>query len=69
MKYRTSDGDVLDAIAWKVYGREGMVTAIYEANPGLADIGPLLPAGLLINLPEPPAAMPAAPMVRLWGAA
>lgn len=69
MNYRTKNGDVVDAIAWKVYGRDGMAVAIYEANPGLADLGPVLPAGLLIALPDAPVVPPAAPAVRLWGAA
>jgi len=69
MKYRTKDGDVVDMIAWKVYGREGMAVAIYEANPGLADIGPILPAGVLIDLPDAPVVQATAPAVRLWGAA
>ena len=58
--YRTRDGDAVDAIARRHYGpRAGLVEAVLEANPGLADHGARLPAGLLIALPplppEPPA--------------
>jgi phage tail protein X len=53
IKYRTSENDMLDWIAWKHYGKQsGAVEAILEANPGLADKGDKLPAGLVINLPE-----------------
>ena len=58
--YRTRDGDAVDAVARRHYGpRAGLVEAVLEANPGLADHGARLPAGLLIALPplppEPPA--------------
>lgn len=65
MIYRTKDGDVLDLICHKYYGDAPCsVEAVYEANRGLADLGPVLPAGVLIELP---AAQPieAAP-IRLW---
>lgn len=65
--YKTSDGDTVDYIAWKVYGTQaGRVTEqVLEANPGLADQGPILPAGLTITLPD--IAQPAPVQgVRLW---
>ena len=53
IKYRTSENDMLDWIAWRHYGTQaGAVEAIMEANPGLADKGDKLPAGLIIILPE-----------------
>lgn len=54
LTYRTSDGDTADYIAWKHYGTQDgrAVEQLVNANPGLADIGPLLPAGLLITLPD-----------------
>ena len=52
--YITSDGDTADSIAWKVYGTQGarVVERLLEANKGLADQGPELPAGLVVTLPE-----------------
>lgn len=64
--YRTRDGDMLDAICWLHYGRQsGAVEAVLEANPGLADLGPVYSTGTLITLPDlaPPAPVP---LVRLW---
>ncbi len=52
MIYTTKDGDVLDRLCWKYYGFESAVTAVLEANPGLADLGPVLSAGVEITLPE-----------------
>ena len=52
-RYRTKDGDVLDAVCLAWYGRaRGAVEAVLAANPGLAERGPVLPAGILIELPE-----------------
>lgn len=52
--YITKDGDTADYIAWKYYGNQdaGTVETLLDANKGLADRGPVLPAGLVINLPE-----------------
>lgn len=52
--YITKDGDTADYIAWKYYGNQdaGTVETLLIANKGLADRGPVLPAGLVINLPE-----------------
>ncbi len=64
---RTLDGDVLDEICWRRYGREDAVPAVLAANPGLADQPPILPAGIAIVLPPLPAAEPSPAAVRLWG--
>lgn len=64
--YRTIDGDMVDAICKGHYGREDMTVAVYEANPGLAALGSVLPKGILILLPEPPETSVRKP-IRLWG--
>lgn len=52
-KYRTKEGDVLDAICAKYYGNEhGTTEAVLQANPNLCKLPVLLPAGLVITLPE-----------------
>lgn len=52
--YKTRDGDVIDNITWLHYGVEGpsVLRAVYDANPGLADAGAVLPRGLTIVLPD-----------------
>ena len=65
--YRSKAGDVLDAIVWRHYGRQDarIVETVLQANPGLADLGPVLPAGQRVILP--PIADPAPREgVRLW---
>jgi len=49
----TSDGDTADFIAWKHYGTtDGLVVEqLLDANKGLSDMGPVLPAGVLVYLP------------------
>lgn len=52
--YQTRDGDTLDLVCFDHYGKEAVnqsVVAVLEANPGLADYGPVLPAGIAIILP------------------
>lgn len=65
--YTTKDGDTVDAIAWKFYGAttNKVVETVLDANRGLADYGPELPAGLQITLPA--IAAPATTQgVKLW---
>ena len=51
--YRTREGDMLDWICLRHYGESSrFVEAVLAANPGLADLGPVYPAGVLIELPE-----------------
>lgn len=65
--YRTRAGDVLDELCWRHYGRRaGAVEAVLEANPGLADHGPILPADLRLDLPNLPADRAAPAPVQLW---
>lgn len=54
LQYRTSDGDTADLIAWKYYGTTErlVVEQLLSANKGMADMGPLLPAGFLVDLPD-----------------
>lgn len=66
-QYAASTGDTVDFIAWRVYGTQdsGVVEQLLEANPGLADMGPQLQAGTLVNLPDIDTTAKAAG-IRLW---
>lgn len=66
VKYRTKDGDQIDAICWKHYGRENVAEAVLEANPRLADYGLKLPAGIVIILPDLDAPAAASSTIKLW---
>lgn len=65
-RYRTKQGDMVDAICKAQYGTEAHLPMVLDANPGLADLGPVLPVGLLVDLPEQPAD-PVRSVMRLWG--
>lgn len=64
MKYRTSDQDRVDLIAWKVYGDAKHTQTIYESNPHLRDQPILLPAGVVLELPE--IKQEPKPTIELW---
>lgn len=64
---RAHQNDTVDNLCWRYYGRTAGVTeAVLEANPGLADNGPILPQGLIVNMPEAQTSAPQRQMVNLW---
>lgn len=64
---RALQGDMVDAICRRVYGDEsGFVEAVLDANPGLAEIGPILPEGTQVVLPDAKPEPTQEPLVTLW---
>lgn len=64
---RTLQHDTVDALCWRHYGRTaGITEAVLEANPGLADHGPILPQGIVVHMPTAQLAAPQRQMVNLW---
>ncbi len=62
---KTIGGEMLDAITHKHYhGRPGITEKVLNANPGLAKLGPVLPAGIKIILPVLPDTK--AGVLQLW---
>lgn len=62
---RTSDGDLLDTICHSFYGHlSRSVELVLDANPGLADEPQPFRDGVLIVLPDLPAATEE--IVMLW---
>lgn len=63
-------GETLDALCWRVLGRtEGVTEQAYDLNPQLADLGPTLPGGTRVTLPDVAAAIATPPKratVKLW---
>lgn len=53
-QYQTKAGDTVDYIAYKYYGhtKNKVVENIFNANPRLSAMSPILPEGILIELPE-----------------
>ncbi|MFW5499578.1 MULTISPECIES: tail protein X [unclassified Maridesulfovibrio] len=64
--YLTEDGDMLDALCYKQYGREDAVAAVLEANPGLANKGAVLKAGVTIVFPDLDETTEETATVKLW---
>lgn len=68
MLARANQGETLDALCQRVLGRTAGVTEVaMAANPGLADLGPVLPIGTLVDLPDAvQAAKTETALVQLW---
>lgn len=68
MQVRANQGETLDALCQRVLGRTAGVTeAVLAANPGLADLGPILPIGTLVDLPDATqTTQTEAALVQLW---
>ncbi len=44
--------ETIDALAHRILGSTDAVETIYADNPGLADLGPWLPLGTLVTIPD-----------------
>ena len=67
MKYRSQDGDTLDLICHHYYGgTSGFVEQVLQANPQLADQA-VLPAGVLVELPDLVKQQAPEEEISLWG--
>lgn len=57
-------GQTVELVLWRRYGRRGqtaaMLTATLALNPGVAALGPILPLGTPLVLPDLPAEEPVA---------
>lgn len=66
MKAYALQGDTLDAICARYYGRtEGVVETVLEENPGLSGLGVILPHGTALELPDVDSA-PVTETINLW---
>ncbi|HDL7089141.1 TPA: tail protein X [Yersinia enterocolitica] len=66
MRILAQQYDTVDAMCWRYYGRtEGVTEKVLAANPGLADIGPVLPHGYPAEMPEVSAAV-TTQTLQLW---
>ncbi len=64
-EYIAKDGDMLDAIVFKHYGRHDVIVTVIAANRHLAKSPLILTAGTRVNLPTIPPP-PDKPLVRIW---
>lgn len=65
---RAHQDETLDQLCYRVLGRTGGITEqALTLNPGLAELGPLLPQGILVDLPdEQEANTPRTDTIQLW---
>lgn len=64
------EGITLDLLLWRRYGVRGqaLVEAALRLNPGLAALGPVLPLGIAVKIPElPPATQSTRRYVSMFG--
>jgi phage tail protein X len=67
MQVITQQDDTVDRLCWRHLQRTaGVVEAVLEAHPGLADAGPFLPQGIEILLPDSVANTLQQPLLQLW---
>lgn len=63
------EGLTLSLIVWRRFHRPmpGLVEKIVDRNPGLAELGPILPVGTRFDMPiSAPEEDPVLPAIRLW---
>lgn len=66
MQAIAQQGDTLDMICARYYGRtEGVFESVLAANPGLAELGAVLPHGTVIELPDVKSS-PVTETINLW---
>ena len=62
----SSQGDTVDSICYRKYGyTKGVVEQVLEANRGLATLGPILPIGTSVILPDV-STKPEQKKINLW---
>lgn len=60
-------GDTVDLVVWRALGvGSPAVEQVLAANPGLADLGPVLPEGTPVLIPPVPTGTPTLDLVQLW---
>lgn len=65
--YVTKQGETVDLACLSHYGRTVEVTeAVLNANPGLAELGPILPMGTRITMPDIARRAAARALANLW---
>jgi phage tail protein X len=67
MRVIARQGDTVDALCYRHLGRtQGVVEATLELNAGLADLGPVLPHGYAVDLPDAPNDQSTVKLVNLF---
>ncbi|WP_311276179.1 tail protein X [Methylobacterium sp. WCS2018Hpa-22] len=63
----TIEGDTVDIVAMRRRkATDGVTEQILTLNPGLAALGPILPAGIVVKLPATPTKKVVRDVPRIW---
>ncbi len=66
-KVRAHQNETVDALCHRHYGTtKGVVEAVYAANPGLAELGAILPHGTVVELPKLDTQPATETVINLW---
>jgi phage tail protein X len=66
MQVVARQGDTIDALCWRhLRATRAVVEQVLLMNPGIADLGPILPQGTAVALPDPQGAA-IVPTLNLW---
>lgn len=66
MRVIAQQGDTVDGLCWRHLGSSAAVEATLEANPGLAALGPVLPMGAAVTLPDVAPTRANDNLIQLW---
>lgn len=67
MKVIAHQGDTVDALCQRHLGSTAVITEqVYATNPGIASLGPVLPMGTVIELPDQAPQKQNNTMIQLW---
>lgn len=65
MNVIAQQGDTVDSLCWRHHGSTSAVEVTFEANPGLAAKGAVLPMGTTLTLPDTVLAA-TKQLIQLW---
>lgn len=71
MRLVSLEGDTLDQLIWREASLGPTeITRVLDANPGLADLGTILPLGTVVTIPtaatQSASATRVLPLIELW---
>lgn len=66
MKVAAHQGDTVDLLCHRHLARTDIVVSVLEVNPGLAALGPVLPMGTEVVLPDRAPRATTKKLVQLW---
>ena len=67
MQVTAHQGDSVDSLCYRHLGNSDAVETVLDTNPGLSALGPILPMGTVVTLPDSTSATPKQQdIIQLW---